>query len=119
MKARTREILSLIEDELIKEHKRSGDDYEYRAGVGSELWNILSALRGPDDEDERQKEHTVEIRRLAFPRLAAFLDEQVTSSAYVGNGPTFHPIPELKTDLSLGHFGVHVYMAYEVLGRIK
>jgi hypothetical protein len=36
------------------------------------LWDILTALRGPDNDDEEAKETTtIPIRRAAFPRLSA------------------------------------------------
>ena len=122
MKARTREILSLIEDELIEEHKGLDDgNYKYRVGVGSELWNILSALRGPDSENEDEKEHTLEIRRLTFPRLAAYLDEIGDHNAGVGNGPVFRPSKNEKTFLPHilphSHFSVHVYLANQAIRR--
>lgn len=52
-----------------------------------EVWNVLTALRGPDSEDARLKyETTARIRSKVFPRLAQRNEwEDVARAIFSGN----------------------------------
>lgn len=79
------------------------------------LWNILSALRGPD-RHEQDKLYTRLVRRAAFPRIAIKQD-----CDGFGFGADFHrgsgdPDP----DSLRGHYGDHIRWAagsLDVIGR--
>jgi hypothetical protein len=68
MRPMTRQILDVIDRELA-----TGSD------AAQELWDVLSALRGPDIGDTGIKEDsTIPIRRAAFPETAAKTDDDPT-----------------------------------------
>lgn len=81
----------------------------------TDLWDILSALRGPDDRraygDPRgsKKSATVPIRRAAFPRLAEKDD-------VVGKIADFYPSTFNVPD-SFDHFTRHARDAWDALNR--
>jgi len=66
-----REVLSFLDDWICASIRLGhAQDVE-------RLWDVLTALRGPDDENSRQKEEvTVHIRRAAFPAFAAMWDKR-------------------------------------------
>lgn len=65
MQEATRTALKQIEDVLIKRDKPEDEI------AAKELWNILTALRGPDDMQnvDFKYHYTIPIRRAAFPRI--------------------------------------------------
>lgn len=84
------------------------------------LWDILTALRGPDDGDEQVKDAaTIPIRRAAFPKLAELM---------IGLNPTgalFHRwnsggahTPYVEPTDAATHFRVHATQAARALGLI-
>jgi hypothetical protein len=95
------------------------------------LWAILSALRGPDDDDCRLKDHTtIPIRRAAFPRLTANSFHEVegrnerkvircrTSAIFRtsdGSRPTFKLPPAGMDCAPSGHFIQHADMAWQAI----
>ena len=100
-KTEVRRLLRSIETVLMRQ------DYGSQA-----LWNILTALRGPDTE-ARGKGNTIAVRRAAFPRLAS------EDSGYA-NGAAFSflgwPEPLATIDLlTIPHFGDHTYSAASAL----
>jgi hypothetical protein len=134
MTAKTRQILDIIEDALLAGHN---SDYGAASSfedngvdpvialidvkTATELWNILSALRGPDNEELDAKVATIRIRATAFPRLA----EAVRASTKLhGAGFANKPMFE-KGDYMEGseenptaggmHFEAHAYNALEDL----
>jgi hypothetical protein len=80
-----REILNLIDVKL------SQGDHE-----ASLLWDVLTALRGPDHKpfDLKMKAHTCDIRRAAFPK-AATLDslKAISFPAYLSFQPSIEIVP--------------------------
>lgn len=107
MDAKVREILDKIDDVL-------ADD----SPAGRQLWEVLTALRGPDSGNTVDKKtKTVPIRRAAFPKTAAKNDE--FGNAFP-NGADFGS-PESKyngTEQSDGnfHFYGHAFDARYTLG---
>lgn len=104
-----RQILDLIDTQLAKE-----DD------TSRQLWNVLTALRGPDDANEALKvAKTVPIRRAAFPKSAAI------AGTYGHVNGAFFGRPENKevdsnTNLFYtSHFISHIRNAAEALGILK
>lgn len=73
-----REVLDIIDDFLAE-----GPEMAARR-----LWDVLTALRGPDDEkaDEVKSAYTARIRGAAFPRCAAKADR----SPFNASGPVYH-----------------------------
>lgn len=107
---RAKDILHQIADLLM-------DDPQ----AGVELWSVLSALRGPDlEEDAGFKETTtVPIRRAAFPRIAEWVDANSKHGYVHGlNFGTSGKFAESKRIRS-SHFRVHVKEAARILGLIE
>lgn len=109
MEKRTREVLDQIDAVLSKGNV-----------VSEEVWNVLTALRGPDNgESEPKRVATVPIRRAAFPR---------TTEAHNNFGSTVFladfGASTSKYDLNSGydqddwHFDVHAQNAAQILGLI-
>jgi hypothetical protein len=83
------------------------------------LWDVLTALRGPDNGSDQAKEHaTIPIRRAAFPR---------TTEAYRHKGDVFYigadfgyyeePITEIELPpIVEDHLRFHVEYAAVALG---
>jgi len=121
MRERTREILDRIDEILLAGAKADWDDAEDDYGVAIELWNVLSALRGPDVKDGNEFDlkdtTTVHIRRAAFPKLAAWADR--ARRQYAGGMQIWS---RKRFDFSSeddSHFIDHVRVAAKVLGLIK
>jgi hypothetical protein len=129
MTAKTRQILDIIEDALLAGHNsnRNVSDLGLAAraiqdgNTATELWNILSALRGPDNEEQSAKIATIDVRQRAFPRLAeqARNTSQFTTARF-GNRPMFDKSESMKgleevPALGGGHFEAHIIMAWDAL----
>ena len=88
-------------------------------GESGNLWDVLSALRGPDDDDEiTKKKTTIPIRAAAFPKLKKALD---SSSRWI-SGPS-NRCPGMGMNgvspydsTGRGHFYTHANGAARVLG---
>ena len=102
--------LRQIENLLLKGNQDAGD-----------LWEILAALRGPDEDHgnvntfDQKVAFTVPIRRQAFPRLAR------VDNLYLAVTMN-HPLSPRRvkvTDRSFpaGHFEAHIYSAQVALSR--
>jgi hypothetical protein len=82
---------------------------------GDTLTDILSALRGPDDENETLKRRTtVYIRQAAFPRLA--INSSCSRQWIMTLGPMFAKAAVLDGST---HFLRHVRFAARVLGLLS
>lgn len=84
---------------------------------GGALWDVLSALRGPDDESISKGTTTIPIRVAAFPKMAGVFDRYYYSHE-VGIKANFdHRYSELRLGLiPPGHFLQHIRSAALVLG---
>lgn len=79
------------------------------------LWNILTAMRGPDDGDFPKKfEYTVPIRGAAFPLTAKNMDKFGENVADISRKP-------LPTDTmeEFNHYNEHINLAIVALHRIN
>jgi hypothetical protein len=99
-------VLETIEDVLLR-----GDD------DARNLWDILSALRGPDEVSyyswETKARTTVHMRRAAFPRLARKAD--IRSIDIPADFRTDLPYRE---PIEFSHFATHLVDAVTAPGRI-
>lgn len=108
-KRELRKVLNVIEKALLSDTR-----------LCIQLWDVLTALRGPDTYDKELKDRTtVPIRRAAFPQLAKVEDENgcgyipASFSNFEGNafdkkwadGPT--------------HFAAHAKRAATALGLME
>lgn len=83
------------------------------------IWDILSALRGPDSMDIHNKaKSTSVIRRAAFPKTAAIADEKGWYG--IGGGAISKKGTLLDYDLyeERRHFKSHIRSAVEALTQI-
>lgn len=75
---------------------------------GEELAQVLSATRGPDDDNADKKDVTTAIiRRKAFPKNGDYLGVTLTD---------FGDNHVVRKQLSHDHFGNHARRAFEALG---
>ena len=87
----------------------------------AELWDILTALRGPDPDhwDKDKTATTAVIRYTALPKTAATADPSwpyaSRISAEVYQGYTKSSVEQRKL-LPRGHFSVHAHRAFKALG---
>lgn len=85
--------------------------------IGKDLANILSALRGPDDEDYDTKAATTcRVRRLAFPK-ACKKDLTAAHLPWVYTSTKMCPFPILEVGSSV-HFQDHIKWARQVLEQL-
>ena len=116
MQQATREMLAQIDTMLARCDVAAG-----------ELWEVLTALRGPDLPDNSgalKESTTAHIRREALPRLCIALSE--SGSRFWKDGPG-HRYPSMDASLnfrsvpmwSSDHFDRHVQAAAEILGIVK
>lgn len=102
-----RDVLNML-DTFLSSDKTDNDERQ-------KLWNILTALRGPDNDDIYQKERTtVPIRRAAFPKMAEQSDIWPCGAQFmsfsIANVPDFTP----RDDDT--HFDFHARAAARALG---
>lgn len=111
-----KEVLEIIDAFLMR------DDHESR-----DLWRILTALRGPDNDDERLKKTTTAvIRSKAFPRCHNKFSQG--GAFYSVNGAIFAKREQLEAGVDhtiLGsienggwHFASHIESAESALNKI-
>jgi hypothetical protein len=100
-------VLETIEDVLLR-----GDD------DARNLWDILSALRGPDVDPlfTIKGRTTVHVRRAAFPRLALKADMFRQS---LGIPADFHAEYPFEEPRPFSHFNDHIVEARRALNRIQ
>lgn len=104
-----RQVLNVIDTALARDDTAS-----------SKLWDVLTALRGPDDPEQyRQKETgTIYIRQAAFPKTAESVKEaggyahgaQYFRSKYYDYAPHSLVVPK-----ETGHFNGHLRRAIAAL----
>lgn len=89
--------------------------------VGGPLWDVLSALRGPDCEDpprgDIKNKYTVPVRRAAFPRLI-----YATHKCAAGFGPRETKASGLDSNYTRAggdHFARHITAAVHALRTIN
>lgn len=83
-------------------------------GLASKLWDVLSAMRGPDNEDASLKDSiTIPIRRKAFPRT---FKKGGISRAFFGYRNEVYPF---KVGVEFTHFNEHGRRAARALGLYK
>lgn len=78
------------------------------------LWDVLTALRGPDhySNSERKMTGTTHVRAAAFPQTAAS-----DSWYYASMKPTTDIVTEVQdSNLDYTHFESHLQRAFTVLG---
>lgn len=96
---------------------RIDDFLAQRSAASQELWDVLTALRGPDNvSHEAKNSTTVHIRQRALP---------VTARSYFANGAQMQPeslntgrLPEFGDGVEAAnssHFSQHVMRAWFVL----
>ena len=105
MSPRTREMLDQIDTFLVRRGSEAG-----------ELWDILTALRGPDSENETIKKYaTCPIRRAAFPKLAK-LSVMGCVPGPSGSVPGMGRMEDSGyQNQEYSHFGTHANGAAQVL----
>ncbi len=102
----TREILDLIDEELLFGDRRSRD-----------LWDVLTALRGPDFNDVSMRiklSTTSHIRTAAFPKTADHRAAEVNTGAIFSTKA--RPFNVNAGDGASHHFHRHIVRAAHVLG---
>lgn len=85
--------------------------------VGPQLWDVLSALRGPDVKHYDYKHATTEIlRSAAFPSLPYRRIDLPATFAYADKAPLATTRVELAQDNQHYHFREHALKAFDALG---
>jgi hypothetical protein len=75
-----------------------------------ELWFVLSALRGPDSDDEDVKDATANIIRYKLFGRTVIPDTTILTSR------NFEGANEIRKAIPKGHFKWHAHKAFDVLG---
>lgn len=84
-----------------------------------EAWNILSALRGPDEENsEYKRDFTWPIRKAALGRFVEVLSKHTWQGHWYGDFLRASDTIQSKA-IPIGHFGMHVGLAAEALGILS
>lgn len=88
---------------------------------GAQLWDVLTALRGPDNSEDRYLKFltTNHIRTTAFPKLA---QQYWHGDAHFGTAAqrvhlTVHGEFPSTTNTDVSHFGVHITNAARALTK--
>jgi hypothetical protein len=94
--------------------------------LASQLWDVLTALRGPDSTASRRSEikyaTTAVIRRVAFPKTAAINDNMIpavfsSDSLNAQEIRTNELVLTGEVDKAMGwHFDHHARIAFQALG---
>lgn len=93
-----------------------------------ELWDVLTALRGPDEHSSSAKSGiTIPIRRAALPLTACAVERERSGSGLgldgvhrrAGFGTPQYDVYRGDTDCYGRHFTVHGYRAAVALGLTK
>lgn len=107
MYTKTREILDSIDEVLSSDAIEAG-----------ELWNVLTALRGPDNYNQAaaKNESTTHFRRAAFPKAAVVADKHfgfLHGADYTTLPMSIQSYPESGPN---DHFWHHARAAASALG---
>lgn len=106
-----RQMLDLI-DRFFVDPKSTRDSPLFREQT--KLWNVLSALRGPDDQNADLKSTTTEvIRTVAFPKTGKSFNGAVVCAKFAESGKPL----ELPEDDGT-HFANHIHAAAIALGLV-
>ncbi len=101
-----RENLDMIEEALMRKDE-----------VARRLWRVLSSLRGPDTPIVGNMTDTLQVRRLAFPRIAHQADYEATHGvmgiAYSVGAMFSHVY--VSSYATIDHFQSHINRAMEAL----
>jgi len=101
MEARTREVLDMLDEVLM------GD-----VQVAQEVWDVLTALRGPDSDNNKVKRKTTwVIRAAAFPKTVKFFYQQLPARFELDR----LDFSTVGLDMT-SHFADHVTWAACILG---
>lgn len=112
MSPEVRSVLDAIDTILAQPSNVQGPSPDARA-----LWDILTALRGPDSENTDLKlETTCVIRRAAFPKTAATSMTSGQLLASFGAPETEFSVLETAAWKGEGHFLLHAINAAGALG---
>ena len=107
-----REMLDVLDAFFVE-----ADPYDARC-----VWDVLTALRGPDDAKEHplsKVRGTVHVRAAAFPRTAAIPSRACLADFNTGERPfTRKDFPQ-SFDGHLDHFARHIRLAMLALGILK
>ena len=102
--------------ELLHEIDRMLMNGDSEAG---KLWDILSALRGPDNHSEAAKEATIKVRAAAFPLTAERVNSHGKYFSF-SNSPLFGSCGyEEKRAEGGTHFEYHIDTALDALALLK
>jgi hypothetical protein len=86
----------------------------------SRLWNVLTALRGPDDGNSRLKRTTTEvIRSAAFPKTAGMKNSYNRRLAVHNLALFAPPYVKWETPIGGGHFKHHARAAARSLDLVQ
>ncbi len=86
----------------------------------ADVWNVLAALRGPDDSSDIKDCTTVNIRQTAFPRTVKADRARTTDiPAYMQTTEKFNPTARLNmyNQYDYDHFGAHIRSAAQALAK--
>lgn len=102
MESSVREMLDAIDTFFVTKNEQESE----------ELWDVLTALRGPDSKEDRnlKPSTTVHIRIAAFPKFAAGL-----SNSHMADFVTTERLHNLDP-FSPSHFLQHIHYAIKALG---
>lgn len=88
-----------------------------REETARQLWDVLSALRGPDYESGDDKQATTCIIRAAcFPKTFGNSNVRICIPASMNNDYSFGPARRFKITSGNYHFKNHAARAFRVLG---
>lgn len=83
------------------------------------LWDVLSALRGPDENDPNQegKAFTIAVRRAAFPKLAVRDSDNIPAAfaTFDGSLPNLSDVHSTLDAKFSDHFRRHIWQAEKAL----
>lgn len=110
MKPATRKMLDAIEKFLLS--KRNVD-----SGATRELWDVMTALRGPDRGGDASKEGcTIPVRRAAFPRIAKQCEFGGSATGALFSTTLFGaPVVGRTSVEEFAHFRFHARRAFQAL----
>lgn len=107
-----RQMLDLLDEYFVVQHLAKGPKPSRGSVEGDKLWDVLSALRGPDSDDYNLKVvTTAPLRTMAFPKLWA------CESAAL-SGPSLAPAKDYnpaRLGVGYSHFADHVLEAHKAL----
>lgn len=115
------EISKLKTPETLREMLDILDEALLHRGYNNELWRVLTALRGPDNNhDETKRTTTAVIRSVAFPKVASSAKLGLNGMYAIGGMAMFakdsEESAECRNYVNPGHFLAHACAAFDALG---